>query len=217
MPNTKVKTVKMVDVKNLVGSVFEQVAKRIFKGELEPDRHFRKGDLNPDLAAPDYDAWVEVKGTQANRSFKLHPTQVEGYRRLLETPFPFSNILFALFAHEVYGVYARYGDKPPRQLAGDLVRQTRDLVVLDFSVVDRIIPTLPMRRFKGYGKLYMWDQEINQRFLGDPLAELFRLGLKPDDFKIERGQIPISFARARATVRHVKVLKVQLAAANEGA
>ncbi|GEM_PF-6208242 len=196
------------DVRVLVGSTFEQVAKRIFEGKLHPKRSFQKGDLNPDLESETHDAWVEVKGTQSNRHFKLHPRQIDHYRQLLETPFPYSSVLFAFFAYGLRDIQSTYGQRSVGSLARQIVLYTEYLVVLDFAVVEAVLPTLLKRRFASYGKLYLWAPEINQGFMSDPLVQLHKLGIDLNQFKVERKSVEAKVGRrTKRTIPSVWILK----------
>ena len=173
------------DLRYYIGSVFEQVAKRIFHARLHPTRNFKKGDVNPDLEADEFGAWVEVRSSRLSSRFKFSPVQFEGYRQMIDgDPFPYDKILFAFFGHDLDEIHKRYQQKPLHLLARDLVLHTAYLLVLDFSVVERVIAGLPLRNYQSWEEIFLWEHEINRKFIANPAGELKSLGFHSDYFAV---------------------------------
>lgn len=204
------KTVADLSLKPFLGSVWEQVAKRIFRARLHPQRHFVKGQLNPDLESDHFDAWVEVKGARCRFAFQLSPQQINGYRAMVEdNPFPYSTVLFAFFTHTVRGVLANYGERQPWVLARDLVLRVSHLTVLDLQVVLHILERekLETRHFRGYSPVILWPQQINVGFLRNHAAAFSRFELDPEKFSAEKRRVVARFGKTIKRIPSVWILQ----------
>ncbi len=114
----------------------------------------------------------------------LHPRQLGHYRAILEAPFPYNSVLFAFFAYDLRDVRRHFGHQTIGRLARQILLHTAYLVVIDFAVVEALIPELLKREFLSYGHLFFWSQDINRRLMRDPFAELARLGLDQSRFTV---------------------------------
>lgn len=212
----RVKTV--AELQPFLGSIWEQVAKRIFRARLHPRRNFQKGELNPDLEAASYDALVEVKSSSARYAFQLIPRQMEGYAAMFENgSCPFPHILFAFFTHSLDGIVRKYGGRPSWVLARDLIRNARHLVVLDSQIVAHIVEqeNIGIRQFGGYSPAILWPQKINRGLLKNPEQALRSFGLDTGKFHVVKRVVTVRFGSTTKRIQSVWVVQAGHGAAAE--
>lgn len=206
------------ELQPFLGSIWEQVAKRIFSARLHPTRNFKKGELNPDLESKTYSAWIEVKSSRTRYAFQLIPRQMERYAvTLKEGSCPFPAILFAFFTHSLDGIVARYGSSPSWMLARDLINRAKHLVVLDLCIVEHIVreESAGVRQFGGYSPAILWPQKVNARLLKNPEDALRSLGLVPDSFFIAKRMVTVRFGSTKKRIPSVWVLRADHLAAQK--
>ena len=188
-------------VRQFIGEFFEKQAARIFEAKMVPSRNFANGDIHPDLECEKLDAWIEVKATQETRYFKVYLNQVEKYRSILESGFPFSKILYAFFSHRVFNISRDYADV--EKLSRDLVVHTTRIVVLDFGLVLKIAEKLTVLENyadSGYPPFYKWDHTINIGLDQNPNKTLAKFGIDPMGVTLKKAKIGLAYGRARAIV-----------------
>lgn len=196
-------------VRQFVGEFFEKQAAKIFEARLVPMRNFNNGDIHPDLECGKLDAWIEVKATQETRYFKVYLNQVEKYRAILESGFPYSRILYCFFSHRVFNISRDYIDV--EKLSRDLIAKTTRIVVLDFPLVLRIaqdLEVLDKYAESGYPPFYKWDHAINAGLDQNPKKTLAKFGLDPLRVGIKKAKIGLTHGRSR-TIAPITIITHQ--------
>lgn len=181
-------------VRPVVGTFFQKLGGRMFKARVLRHPRCREGEVYADLESDHYNARMEVKATLEERYFKVSSAQFENYRRSMENPFPYSYLWYIFFSHGVKNISKTYTD--PEVLYRDLILNTIRVVVLDFSVVERIATGLEVMSAyekSGYIPFFRWGKEINPAIEADPRAKVTELGLDPDDYEIGKKRIKIEY------------------------
>lgn len=181
-------------VRQFVGMFFEELAERIFEAKMIPRRNFKDGDIHPDLECPKLDAWLEIKATQTARPFKIYLSQVDKYKVLLENSFPYSRIFYIFFSHQVFNISRDYTDS--KTLGRDLILNTSQVLVLDFSVVLAICQKLDVATeyaHSGFPPFYKWNHQINTELADWTEGSMNYFELNPEKHRIKKAQIELSY------------------------
>lgn len=177
-------------VRPVVGTFFQNLAGRMFKARVLHHPRCVEGEVYADLESEHFDAFMEVKATLETRYFKVGATQFENYRRMMENPFPYRYLWYIFFSHGVKNISKTYSNTEDLHRA--LILNTIRVVVLDFSVVERIAAGLEVEsqyEESGYISFIKWLREINPAIEEDPRATVVELGLNPDDYEIGKKRI----------------------------
>lgn len=181
-------------VRPVIGTFFQNLAGRMFRARVLRHPRCREGEVYADLESDYYDARMEVKATLVERYFKVSSAQFENYRRSMENPFPYSFLWYIFFSHGVRNISKTYTD--PEDLYRDLILNTIRVVVLDFSVVERIaagLEVMSIYEHSGYIPFLKWLKGINPEIEADPRSKVIRLGLNPDNYEIGKKRIKIEY------------------------
>ena len=151
---------------------------------------------------------MEVKATLEERYFKVGFVQFTNYRRSMVNPFPYPYLWYIFFSHGVRDISKTYSNT--EDLYEALILNTIRVVVLDFSVVERIAEGLELAseyEESGYIPFLKWLKDINPAIEADPRATLVDLDLDPGEYEIGKKRVPIEYNGTRSKTTLTLVVK----------
>lgn len=195
-------------IRPVVGTFFENLGARMFKAKVTHHSKCENGKAYADLESDFFQARMEVKATLFKRYFKVDLEQFQNYRESMENPFPYPYLWYIFYSHGVENISKTYTDV--ELFHRDLILTTMRVVVLDFSIVERIVAGLEIvyqYEKSGYYTFFKWLREINPAIEENPRATLVDLGLDPSEYEIGKKRVPIEYNGTRSKTTLTLVVK----------
>ena len=180
----------------ITGKFWEHAGQRVVGGEISHNNE------NGDVCNWSLEATFEFKGSHwhSNYGLKLHTLQFGRYQKRV-TGFPFSTCMYGLFCYE--NKFVSWEGKrrtelsflhDPDEIYPFLAKRVQWCILLDFSIISRIMETHPKSTTSTYGHKGMESVDLKCRWVhnfvnNDLRNNLSSLDLSPTDYRTVSGKI----------------------------